>query len=110
MEPEFESLLLHERELREILGVKGKSAKGWPRDWIPTDHRRGKEILQDAIDAAHQVGFESKLQVRGKITINAPNEWAEWFLRKLMEVEAGRQKIASHAIVRRLADLLQEPD
>lgn len=106
MEPEFESLLLMDKALREVLGAKGTKTIGWPKSWTPTPERRGKAILHAAIEAVRKAKGGKGLPVRGTITQTAPNEWAEWILRQLMGDAAARQKLANHPIVRRLAEVV----
>ncbi len=105
MEPEFESLLLLKKHLRKTLGMKCKSSKGWPKNWTPSPQRRGKAILHAAIEAARKAPGVG-LPVRGSIMVNAPNEWAEWLLRTLMEDTDARAALAGHPIVRRLAEVV----
>ena len=106
MEPEFEGLLLFEKELRSVFGVKGKGTKGWPKDWKPTPQRKGKHILHAAIEAARTVKGSKPLPVHGTILNAAPNEWGEWLLRKLLDRDDSRAKLANHPIVRRMAEVV----
>ncbi len=113
MDPEFESVLLIQKEIRAILGMNQKACKKgakWPRQWSIENQGDGKRILQAAIDAAKQTNSSNQFPVRGTMTETAPNEWSEWFLRRMRQRNEIVEDLRSHPIVRRVADLLSISD
>lgn len=106
MNPEFEILLLAERQIRLLFGVERKRLKGWPGDWKPTPARRGKAILHEAIEAVRTVRPSKFPSIPGTIVRTAPNEWSEWLLRQLIADGAARETLANHPLVARLRGLM----
>lgn len=108
MDPEFEILLLVERQLRLMFGVERKRLEGWPGDWKPTPARRGKVILHEAIEAARAVRPSKFPSIPGTIVRTAPNEWSEWILRQLIADEKARATLVAHPLVARLRGLMPQ--
>ena len=106
MNPEFELLLLVERQTRLASGDERKRLEGWPGDWKPTPARRGKVILHEAIEAVRMVRPSKFPSIPGTIVRTAPNEWSEWILRQLIADEAVRETLATDPLVARLRVLM----
>lgn len=99
VEQEIETLfLLNEREIRRILGVKGK-AVDWPR-WPrkPMRERDPKAILAKAVLAASP---KLKTRIFGDFR-EYMHEWEAFLLRGLLETRAGREALELHPAWRRL--------
>lgn len=107
MEPEFEAMLLDEITVRDLLGVQGKRLKGWPSDWQPTPQRRGKQILHEAVEAVRALGSNKFPPIIGTFARSAPNEWAEWMIRKQMETQPTRARLTEQPVIQRLRELLR---
>lgn len=105
MVPEFESLFLDERGMRQVLGVGGRRVRGWPRDWNPSPTKRGKEILHQAIQAARCLSLRGFPPVRGTINRTATDEWEEWLLREFRNNDEAATFLDGHAIVARLQEI-----
>jgi hypothetical protein len=99
VEQEIETLfLLNEREIRRILGVKGK-AVDWPR-WPrkPMRERDPKEILAKAVLTASP---KLKARIFGDFR-EYMHEWEAFLLRGLLETKAGREALELHPAWKRL--------
>jgi len=108
MNPEFEILLLMERQIRLVFGVERKRLEGWPGDWKATPARRGKAILHEAIESVRTIRPSKFPSIPGTIVRTAPNEWCEWILRQLIADERARELLATDPLVARLRVLMPQ--
>lgn len=110
MEPVFEGMLTQdEQTVRRVLGIEGRSVRGWPRHgWgDPQERRPDLNVLAPAIRALRALQPRPSLfrQIRGDMRTHKA-ELGEWLTRKLLEDDQGRSLLLEHPVARRLRELL----
>jgi hypothetical protein len=102
MEPMFEDLLVgDEAGVKAVLGVSARALPGWPR-WRATPYP-DRNLIGPAIRALPKTASVRR-RVRGDYRTRK-DEWAEYILRGLVADPRSRQILASHPVVRRLAEV-----
>lgn len=108
MEPEFESMLLHEAGVKEVLGLKGRPPRDWPKTWKRLQDPRPSDTLAQAIADARQA--RPKPEVFRKVPLplrEAKHEWGRLFINSA--AGAFRKHLLKHPTSARLKELLTRP-
>ncbi len=105
MKPDFEGLIANEAAVREALGARGLSLRGWPNDWSEQGPRRMDAVLDQAIEVARKHRPRLTIfRVCGLPFRSAKHTWASLLISRGGKKMNAHMK--AHSSGRRLSELL----
>lgn len=110
MDPMFDILLTQDESvIRESLNVRGRRVPQWPTiGWgNPAERNPDNDLLAPAVAAAGALNPRPSIfrRIRGDYRTRK-EEWADYFLGRILANRGCREKIISHGICRRMAETL----
>lgn len=103
MEPEFEDLLTaNETGVKRVLEIQSRP-KDWPRGWGGGTRAPSRDVMQRVIGMIPPRSGPRRT-IKGGWR-QSKNEWAEYIVRRMAEHERDRERLRTHPLVRRLAEM-----